>query len=229
LDDNFFANPKWFDIIQEVKAIGKPFQFKQGLDERLLTDKHIHEMVSWKYDGDFIFAFDNIEDRPLIEKKLQRIFELYPDWKKRMKFYVFCGFDRNGKWDEDFWVNDIINIFERAFILAKYSASPYVMRFEEVYKSKYSGLYSAISAWCNQQSFFKKATFREYCIVGGMDRKYYNKYKGDYREYIRAGHKKGSTWKYLDEFTEKYPNIANKYFNTAGDMLLEYGSGKKIE
>lgn len=229
LDDNFFANPKWCEIIQEVKEIGKPFQFKQGLDERLLTDKHIHEIVSWKYDGDFIFAFDNIEDRPIIEKKLQRIFELYPNWKKRMKFYVFCGFDKSGKYDEQFWLNDICNIFERAFILAKYSASPYVMRFEEVYKSKYSGLYSAISAWANQQSFFKKTTFKEYCIVAGMDRALSKKYKGDYREYIRNGHRKGATWKYLDDFTEKYPDIANTYFNTAGDMLLEYGCGNKIK
>lgn len=229
LDDNFFANPKWFDIIQEVKEIGKPFQFKQGLDERLLTDKHIHEIATWKYDGDFIFAFDNIEDRPIIEKKLQRIFELYPEWKKRMKFYVFCGFDRNGIYDDDFWLCDIESIFERAFVLAKYSASPYIMRFEKVYESKWSGLYSAISAWCNQQSFFKKTTFREYCIVGGIDRAFYKKYKGDYREYIRDGHKKGSTWRYLDEFTQEYPEVAKKYFNTAGDMLLEHGSGKKIK
>ena len=77
LDDNFFANPDWQKIIAEVKEIGIPFQFKQGLDERLLTDKHIHEIVSWKYDGDLIFAFDNIADREIIEKKLKRIFELY--------------------------------------------------------------------------------------------------------------------------------------------------------
>lgn len=229
LDDNFFANPKWFDIIQEVKQIGKPFQFKQGLDERLLTDKHIHELTTWKYDSDFIFAFDNIEDRELIEKKLKRIFELYPNWKRRMKFYVFCGFDRQGNYDEDFWVNDICDIFERAFILAKYSASPYIMRFQEVYKSKYSGLYSAISAWANQQSFFKKATFKEYCIVCGIDRKYYEKYKNNPQKYLDDGHKKGSTWRYMEEFESNYPTIANKYFNTAGDMLLEYGSGSKVK
>lgn len=228
LDDNFFANPNWYNIIQEVKEIGKPFQFKQGLDERLLTSKHIHEMVTWKYDGDFIFAFDNIEDKELIESKLKKIFELYPNWKKRMKFYVFCGFDRNDKWDEEFWIQDICNIFERAFILAKYSACPYVMRFERVYDSKWSGLYSAISAWCNQQSFFKKTTFREYCIVAGMDRELSKRYKGDYIAYIRDGNKKGSTWRYLDEFEELYPQIANKYFNVAGDMLLMFGSGNKI-
>lgn len=228
LDDNFFANPKWCNIIQEVKLIGKPFQFKQGLDERLLTDKHIHELVSWKYDGDFIFAFDNIEDRHLIEKKLNKIFELYPNFKKRMKFYVFCGFDRNDKWDNDFWVQDICNVFERCFILAKYSALPYIMRFEKAYTSKYAGLYSAIASWCNQISFFKKLTFRRYCKVATMDRALYKTYKNDIDKYITDGNKKCSTWRYMEDFEKEYPQIASKYFDIAGDMLLEYGSGERI-
>lgn len=96
LDDNFFACPKWESIIEEVKATGKRFQFKQGLDERLLTDKKIHQMMSWKYDGDFIFAFDNIEDKEVIEKKLTRLYDLYPENKKNLKFYVFCGFNNTG-------------------------------------------------------------------------------------------------------------------------------------
>lgn len=229
LDDNFFANPKWYDIIQEVKAIGKPFQFKQGLDERLLTDKHINELWNWKYDGEFIFAFDNIEDRPLIEKKLNRIFELYPDWKKGLKFYVFCGFDRNDKWDNDFWINDIETVFERAFILARYSALQYIMRFERAYESDYAGLYVVIASWCNQPQFFKKMTFRQFAIARGMSNELYKIYKDNPEKYVEDGHKKGSSWRYMEEFAEKYPTIANKYFDTAGDMLLEYGNGKRIE
>ena len=169
-----------------------------------MTDKHIHELVSWKYDGDFIFAFDNIEDKPLIEKKLKRIFELYPNFKKRMKFYVFCGFDRDGKWDNDFWLQDICNIFERCFVLAKYSACPYIMRFEEAYKSPYKGVYTTIAAWCNQPSFFKKTTLKEFSL------------------------KRFNTKNPILLFEKQYPEIAEKYFHTAGDMLLEYGSGNKI-
>ena len=37
LDDNFFGCPKWRDLIRPVIESGKRFQFKQGLDERLLT------------------------------------------------------------------------------------------------------------------------------------------------------------------------------------------------
>lgn len=228
LDDNFFANSSWYDIIQEVKAIGKPFQFKQGLDERLLLDKHIHEIMTWKYDGDFIFAFDNIEDSELIESKLKRIFELYPNFKKRMKFYVFCGFDRNAVWDNDFWIKDIQQVFERCFILAKYSALPYIMRFNKVYESDYAGLYSVIASWCNQASFFKKMTFRQFAIGRGMSNELYKIYKGRPKDYLQDGHKKGSCWRYMEEFENDYPQLAQKYFDIAGDMLLQYGNGKKI-
>ena len=96
LDDNFFACPQWEKIIEEVKATGKRFQFKQGLDERLLTDKKIHSMMEWKYDTDFTFAFDDIKDREIIECKLKRIRELYPDLKKNLRFFVFCGFNNTG-------------------------------------------------------------------------------------------------------------------------------------
>lgn len=219
LDDNFFANPKWYDIIQEVKAIGKPFQFKQGLDERLLTDKHIHEIVSWKYDGDLIFAFDNIADRPIIEKKLQRIFTLYPFFKRRLKFYVFCGFDRDGKYDDAFWLRDIMFVFIRCFILAKYGAVPYIMRYEKVYDSRYNVLYATIASWCNQISFFKKMTFRQFAIGKGMNCKQYNAYKNRPEAYIADGYKKGSCWRSMEAFEKEHPVYAMLFFDSSGDSL----------
>jgi len=110
LDDNFFACPQWREIISDIKATGKRFQFKQGLDERLLTNEKIDELMNWNYDGDFIFAFDNIDDRDVIEDKLRLIRKKYPDTKKHFKFYVLCGFDRNGRWNDAFWINDISGV-----------------------------------------------------------------------------------------------------------------------
>lgn len=57
LDDNVFGYSKWKDIFLELQSIGKPFQYKQGLDERLLTDEKCEMLFSSKYDGDYIFAF----------------------------------------------------------------------------------------------------------------------------------------------------------------------------
>jgi hypothetical protein len=213
LDDNFFACPKWKELIADVKATGKRFQFKQGLDERLLTDEKIHELMSWPYDGDYIFAFDNIEDKDLIVSKLRRIRELYPATKKHFKFYVLCGFDRDGKWDDNFWKQDIIDTFERIKILASYSAIPYIMRFEKCYTSEFSGVYSTISAWCNQPSIFHKFTYRDYCRCKGMGDKNYPKYKRDFDGYLRDVGKKGVAWQYMESLEMIYPEIAEKYFD----------------
>ena len=213
LDDNFFACPQWKELITEVKATGKRFQFKQGLDERLLTDEKIHELMSWPYDGDYIFAFDNIADKDLIVSKLRRIRELYPTTKKHFKFYVLCGYDRNEKWDEGFWKQDIADTFERIKILASYSAIPYIMRYEKCYTSEFSGVYTTIAAWCNQPSIFHKFTYRDYCRCKGMGDKNYAKYKRSFDEYLRDIGKKGVAWQYMENLEATYPEIAERYFD----------------
>ena len=215
LDDNFFACPQWREIITEVKKTGKRFQFKQGLDERLLTDEKIDDLMAWNYDGDYIFAFDNIADREIIESKLRRIKEKYPDTKKHFKFYVLCGFDRDGKWDERFWLNDIRDTFERIRILIRYGAIPYIMRYEKCYSSAYHGMYSCLAGWCNQPSIFKKFTFREYCMCKGMGDKRYSIYKRDVASYLNGGWPKGSSWRYMEEFEQGNNEIAAAYFDMA--------------
>ena len=212
LDDNFLACPKWESILREVQETGKRFQFKQGLDARLLTDKKIRALVNSKYDGDYIFAFDNINDRETIEKKLARFWELYPNNKFHLKFYVLCGYDENGQWDEDFWEKDIADTFERIAILRKYKAVPYVMRFEKCYSSPWHGIYSVIAAWANQPSFFKKFTFRDFCKYRGMGNKI-REYKVDFDRYLADGNPKGASWRYLEELESAYPTIAREHFD----------------
>ena len=172
LDDNFFACSEWRQIIDSIKNTKKGFQFKQGLDERLLNEEKIHELMSWKYDGDFIFAFDNIEDSETIQSKLDLFKALYPKSKRKNKFYVFCGFDINGVYDEDFWIKDLENLFKRIFILAKYGALPYVMRFEKTHSSSHKKIYNAIAGWCNQPSIFRKFSFAMFCRCHGMGKLY---------------------------------------------------------
>ena len=220
LDDNFFACSQWKELIAEVKSINKRFQFKQGLDERLLTDDKIHELMSWPYDGDYIFAFDNIADKDLIVSKLKRIKELYPSTKKHFKFYVLCGYDRNEKWDQDFWEQDISDTFDRIKTLADYGAIPYIMRFEKCYTSQCAGIYSTIAAWCNQPSIFHKFTYRDYCRCKGMGDKNYLKYKRDFEGYIKDVGKKGAAWRYMEEFEEIYPNIAAQYFDFLPNKMI---------
>lgn len=96
-DDNFLASERtvWEPILQELIDTKRPFQFRQGLDERMLAQSPDGELMvqmlaKAKYHGDFIFAFDNWKDRDLIEKAL-KLWKRYNP-QKGTKFYLFCGY-----------------------------------------------------------------------------------------------------------------------------------------
>lgn len=160
LDDNFFGCSRWKEYLEQLIAIGKPFKFKQGLDERLLTDEKCKLLFSSNYDGDITFAFDNIADYEVIESKLKLI-RKYTDNTSKIKFYVLVGFETTDS-------NDIANAFKRISLLMKYGCLPYIMRYQNKNyspwkESEYRGLYVSIARWANQPSIFKKMSFRQFC------------------------------------------------------------------
>lgn len=165
-DDNFLASSPeiWRDRLQQLIDTGRPFQFRQGLDERMLAEspygEEMAEMLSRaKYHGDFIFAFDNWKDRPLIERAL-KIWKRYNP-KKSTKFYLFCGFRLTENSHERFY-KDICELFQRIRVLMTYGCVGYVMRHEDYHKYEISNLYIQIARWCNQQQFYKKMSFWEF-------------------------------------------------------------------
>lgn len=199
LDDNFLGCPKWKEMLLELQSTGRQFQFKQGLDERLLTDEKCEILFSSKYDGDFIFAFDNIDDKKIIEKKAYLIRQYCKNKGQNIKFYVLCGFDREDKYDIDFWKQDIRDTFGRIFILNKYNFKPYVMRFEKYNDSPLYGSYVNIACWCNQPSLFNNLSYKQFCE------------KDDLRK--SGGKGLSATWRYyeqlmeIDEECRKYMDI----------------------
>ena len=190
LDDNILGYGKWKEVFQELKETGKGFEYKQGMDERILTEEKIKTILNSKYKGKIIFAFDNIDDREIIEEKLN-LWRKY-DTKKELKFYVLCGFDRNGKYDKEFWVRDIKETFERIELLMKYKCYPYIMRFEKYEESPYRGMYINLARWCNQPNMFRKKSIREWTQLS--DEHY-------------------SPARYLRHFEEENPDIAKKFFD----------------
>ena len=199
LDDNVLGCANWREIFQELNATGKKFQFKQGMDERLLTKEKCEMILNSNYIGDYIFAFDDIADKKIIEEKLK----LWASFKKtnRTKFYVLCGFDREGKYDESFWVKDIRDTFERIKILMEYKSLPYIMRHENYRKSPFSGTYTNLARWCNQPGLFRKMSYREFCEANQA----------------RTKNIICSAMRYLQELEKADPNIAQEYF----DMKFE--------
>lgn len=194
LDDNFLGFKDWKIRLEELRATGKPFKFKQGLDERILTPEKCELFFSSKYDGEITFAFDRIKDYDLIKSKLDMI-RTYTD--KRIKFYVLCGFDETGKYDEAFWRQDIIDTFKRIELLAKYNALPYIMKFKRYEESPYRGIYITLARWINQPAYFKKQDL--YTYIHKTD---YSP-RGDY-----------ASKRYYDQLNAIYPDIVDGYFHT---------------
>lgn len=128
LDDNFFGYDGWKDLLLELRDTGKPFVFKQGLDVRLLDEEKAELLFTSRYDGDFIFAFDDPNLAPLIEEKLNLISNYLNLNARRVKFFVLCGYDRAGKYDNDFWEHDLQSVLTRCELLKRYGCLPYIMR-----------------------------------------------------------------------------------------------------
>lgn len=188
LDDNVLACAEWREVFKELQATGKRFQFKQGCDERLLTDEKCEELFKKsKWIGDYIFAFDNYKDKEIITQKLKL---LRKHTKKACKFYCFCGYNHNAEiYDNEFFIKDLYELFLRIEILMKYGCLPYIMRHANYEQSQFKGVYITIARWCNQPSFYKKMSLREFCIANGTN---------------------SSAYRYLTEFEKLYPHF--KYF-----------------
>lgn len=197
LDDNFLAYRGWEQLINELIDSGKPFYFKQGLDERLLDARRCKYLFNAKYCSDYTFAFDDIRDYELIESRLQLIRQ-YTDTAS-IRFYVLCGYKGTDH-------QDISDMMERVALLFRYGARPYIMRYQSPTEKPYlnspwAGLYTSIARWANQPSLCKTKSFREFCEMDDA----YQKAKG--RKTTCA------SMRALTSFEAAHPDIARKYFD----------------
>lgn len=220
-DDNIMAAPAsvFKRVMDDLQATGKPFQFRQGMDIRLMTEEKAKLLCSVKYYGDYIFAFDHYRmDDPKEKKQVEQTLHGLDIWtrycKKETKLYVLVAFDSQ---DE----KDIEGAFYRIKTLMEYGCLPYIMRFEDYHKSRFESLYTQLARWCNQPSFFKKMSFRQYCVRNEeyhQGIQYKNK-AGIYNDKLIFP--KGFTprpnycscYRAMISFEQEFPEIAAKYFD----------------
>lgn len=174
LDDNILASKDCMPIIKELVDKKIKFRYAQGMDIRLINKERAELLNKARYDGDYIFAFDNIKDYSVIERKIQLWREFVP--KKHTKFYVLVGFDHNNKYDESFFIQDIMDMMKRVELLMKYNCSPYIMRHKDYENSPYKGIIINIKRWCNTPSNFKRKTFLEFIENEDINSKSKNRY-----------------------------------------------------
>lgn len=195
LDDNVLGSSHWKHIINTLISTDRAFKFKQGMDERILTEAKCEMLFNAKYDGDFTFAFDNIADYDVIHEKIKLIRK--HTRATNVKFYVLVGFESTD-------YIDVENMWKRVELLMRYQCLPYIMRYQDKNnapwkESKYRGMYITMARWCNQPSFFKKKTFREYCEAN--------------QALVKTEGHICSSMKAMLAFEEEHPEIAEKYFD----------------
>ena len=186
---------------------------------RLMTDEKAKLLNSIKYHGDYIFAFDHYRlDIAKEKKEVEQTIKGLEIWRKHStkstKLYVLVAYDGQ---DE----NDIEGTFYRIKILMEYGCLPYIMRFEEYNNSRFKSMYIQIARWCNQPSFFKKMSFRQYCV---RNEEYHQgihhlRPKGKYSTELvfpkgfKPKKKYCKCYQTMLDFEEEFPQIAEKYFD----------------
>jgi hypothetical protein len=152
LDNNFLALSNHLEILQELITLKVRCQFNQGLDIRLVTDANASLISKLNYIGEYIFAFDNLNLKLIVEEKLKILKKYIPkDWK--FKFFIYCHPDM-----------DIVNdVYYRILWCKANRVLPYFMRHQDCWESENRTTYNDFSAWCNQPGIFKHHTYEEFC------------------------------------------------------------------
>ena len=152
LDNNILAYEKCNKELQKLVDLKLRCKFNQGLDIRLIDDEKARLLSQMNYINEYIFAFDNIAYKPIIEEKIKIIKKyIKKDWKVKMYIYV----DPTMK---------IIDTVKRIEWCKKNKVLPYIMRGLECWDDKNCNFYIDIAAYCNQPNMFKKVSFEQFII-----------------------------------------------------------------
>ena len=187
LDDNILAYKDCETLLANLSKTcerdGKTFEFKQGLDIRLLTPTIASLLAKAPFGGEVIFAFDQMKDAATVKKGLAVLRKRLPT--KSAKGYILCGFESQG------W-RDIASVFYRLQVLWKAGVIGYVMRHQNhrLASPVCRTIYTHVARWANQPQFQRKLSFREFCEKSG-----------------------GRAARAMTTFEQVYPDVAKEYFD----------------
>jgi hypothetical protein len=187
LDDNILAyadcEPLLANLSETCERDGKSFEFKQGLDIRLLTPAVAKLLQAAPFGGEIIFAFDRLKDALSIRRGLGVLRRYLPT--NSAKGYVLCGFEAQD------W-RDIASVFRRLKVLWEAGVIGYVMRHQDCRLASplCRPIYTHLARWANQPKFQRAISFRQFCEKSG-----------------------GRAARALATFEQVYPAVAAEYFD----------------
>lgn len=98
LDNNILFDREWFRrVMNFCKEKGLSYWFTQGLDIRLLKSEDVKLLIDVPHFKSFSFAWDNIEDEKIIEKKINVLLKngfTKNHLRSSVQFYVYLDSDK---------------------------------------------------------------------------------------------------------------------------------------
>lgn len=163
MDNNILGDKKhFFSIADQIKDNNLLVNFSQGFDIKLIDREIMKKITTLKFFQKLHFAFDDLEDRDIIIKKIKLLLRFKRP--SRLMFYILCGY--NSTFEED---------VERVRILKTFGIDPFIMRYHQ--KSK---LLNEYSRYVNR-FFFRKMEFKDFLNLRNMKYLLETEYRNDFR------------------------------------------------
>jgi len=146
LDPNILACKEWKSLFQQLIDTRDMIDFSQGLDIRLMNKKKIRMLLQMRIKR-IHFAYDEMRERRVIERKLKE-FRQETGWeRKKVGVYVLTNFNTTLK--EDLY---------RIQFIRNLNFQPYVMLYD---KKNTTRVTRELSSWCNNPMFCR-VEFRDW-------------------------------------------------------------------
>jgi hypothetical protein len=117
-DNNFFANPRWENILKEVEELDLRVDFNQGLDARLLSEKVAERISRLKIDRFVRLSYDYRQMRPHIKEAVE-ILKSHGINGRNILVYTLYNFTDSPQ-----------DLFERIRDILRWGAVCYPMRYQ---------------------------------------------------------------------------------------------------
>lgn len=148
-DPNILACPEHPELLQQLVDSKAKVEFNQGLDIRLVSERNIDLLKRIKIDKPH-FAYDRIQDKDIVEKKMKMVREETGWSRKNVKptVFILCNYDTTVEQD-----------IERIEFCRELEWSPYPM----IYDKKHANpVYKRLQRWCNNYIFWNCKRFEDY-------------------------------------------------------------------
>ena len=142
MDNNFFANPKWRESINQLVKWNQPVNFQSGIDVRIFNNEQGKALQKLRLYKQIHIAWDNPKDN--LTNKIELLKQYIKPYK--IMCYVLIGYWSSREQD-----------LERVETLRKLKIDPFVMPY-----NKFDRYQKDFSRWVNHKAIFKTVKWEDY-------------------------------------------------------------------